>query len=188
MTPLSRTWLARILGLGLMACATAVAREPAHGNADRWPFGERAVDRTLVVGTLVEATIDRSLFRRRSKLGDTLTATVSTDVRNAHHWVVIPAGCPIELRIAVSGPAAHKSHADATLLLVVTSVTVWGQAYRVGATVDLTPLTVRRVTRDGVVASGTRILFVLPEGLTVERRPDNAPEGHAPVLARLPSS
>jgi hypothetical protein len=174
MTPHSRVLFTRILGLGLMACATADAREPEHGNADRWPYGERAVDRTLVAGTLVGATIESSLLRRRNNPGDTLTATVSTDVRNAHHWVVIPAGCPIGLRIAVAGPAAQKSHADAKLRLEVTSVTVWGQVYRVGATADLTPQTLRGASREAVVPSRTRFLFVLPEGLTVERRPDGA--------------
>jgi hypothetical protein len=128
-----------MLGLGLMACSGAAAREP---DADRWQLGNRALDRTLVVGTLIEATIHGS--------GEALTATVSTDVRNASGWVVIPAGCPVGLRIAGRG------------LLDVTSVTVWGQVYPVSATVE--------VTRVAVVPPGTRILFVLPEGLTVERR------------------
>src|ERR1041385_2838112 len=88
MTPVSRTVLAGMFGLGLGACSTAVAREPEHRSADR-PFGDRAVDRTLVVGTLIEATIDSALSWRRAKPGDTLTATVSADVKNARRWVVI---------------------------------------------------------------------------------------------------
>jgi hypothetical protein len=143
-----RTWLVGMLGLGVLACAGAAAGEPER--ADRWQLGNRALERTLVVGTLVEATIRSS--------GDTLTATVSTDVRNAQLWVVIPAGCPVGLRIALPSPAAQ----GAKMPLEVTSVTVWGQVYPVNATVELTPL--------AVVQPGTRILFVLPEGLTVERR------------------
>src|SRR5690348_6048797 len=99
MMPMSRSLLAGMLGLALVACSTAAAREPEHRVADRWPFGNRALDRTLVVGTLIEATIESSLSWRRTKPGDTLTATVSADVRNAHRWVVIPAGCPVRLRI-----------------------------------------------------------------------------------------
>ena len=179
---MSRTLLAGMLGLGLVACASAAAREPEHRDADRWPFGNRALERTLVVGTLVEATIDRSLSRRRNKPGETLTATVSADVRNAHRWVVIPAGCPVGLRIALRGPAANTSHGDANLLLDVISVTVWGQAYPVRATVEWTPVAVRPASREAVVvASGTRILFVLREGLTVERPLEEADEGHAAV-------
>jgi len=160
MTPVQGTWLARMLGLGLVACSGAVAGEPEH--ADRWQLGNRALERTLVVGTLIQATLDSSLSWRRSKPGDALTATVSTDVRNAHRWIVIPAGCPVGLRIPLLGSDANKSQEAAKLLLDVTSVTVWGQTYPLTATVE--------VTRVAVVPPGTRILFVLPEGLTVERR------------------
>lgn len=142
-----RTWLAGMLGLGVMACTGAFAGEPQR--ADRWQLGNRALERTLVAGTLVEATIRSS--------GDTLTATVSTDVRNAQRWIVIPAGCPVGLRIAIPSPVAQ----GAKMPLEVTSVTVWGQVYPVSAMVDLAP---------AAMAPGKRILFVLPEGLTVERR------------------
>ena len=145
---MSRTVLAELLMLGLVACSSVAAREPERG-ARNGTLGDRALDRTLVVGTLIEATIHSPLSWRRNQPGETLTAAVSADVRNAHGWVVIPAGCPVGLRIA-----------DARMLLEVTSVTVWGQVYPVSARVELTPVT----------APGTRILFVLPEGLTVERR------------------
>jgi hypothetical protein len=173
-----------MLGLGLVACATATAREPEHRDADRSPLGNRALDRTLVVGTLIEATIPSSLSGRRHQPGETLTATVSADVRNAQRWVVIPAGCPVRLRIAAGGPATNKHQADATLLLDITSVTVWGQEYPVSATVELMPVAVRGTSRKGGAAvPGTRILFVLPEGLTVERHLflEDAYEGHATV-------
>ncbi len=133
------------------------------------------------MGTLIEATIHSSLSWRRNRPGETLTATVSADVRNAHRWVVIPAGCPVGLRIALRGPAADKTRADAKIALDVTSVTVWGQVYPVRATVELTPVAVRRASREVVVAPGTRILFVLAEGLTVERRLEEVQEGHATV-------
>lgn len=161
-----------MLGLGLVACSSAAAREPDHRDADRWPFGNRALDRTLVVGTLIEATIHSPLSWRRNKPGAPLTATVSADVRNGHGRVVIPAGCPVGLRIALRGSPANTSQAGAKLLLDVTSVTVWGQVYPVGATVELTPV---------AEARGTRVLFVLPEGLTVERRPEEGHEGLATV-------
>jgi hypothetical protein len=101
------------------------------------------MDRTLVAGTLIQATIHGA---RRDTPGATLTATVSADVTNAHRSVVIPAGCLVRLSIARRGPA---------MVLEVTSVRVEGQVYPVSAT---------------AVASGTRILFVLPEGFTAARR------------------
>jgi hypothetical protein len=154
-----------MLGVGLMACSYAAAREPEHRDADR-PYGNRALERTLVAGTLIEATIHSALSWRRTKQGDTLTATVSADVKNAHRWVVIPAGCPVAVRIALWEPAADQNRADAKMLLEVTSVTVWGRVYRVSATAESAPV---------VVAPGARILFLLAEGLTVEKPIDEAP-------------
>ena len=151
-----------MLGLGLMACSYAAAREPEHRDADR-PYGNRALDRTLVAGTLIEATIHSALSWRGTKQGDTLTATVSADVKNAHRWVVIPAGCPVAVRIALWEPADDQNRAEAKMLLEVTSVTVWGQVYQVSATAESAPV---------VVAPGARILFLLAEGLTVERPAD----------------
>jgi hypothetical protein len=173
-----------MLGLGLVACSIATAREPEHRDADPSPLGNRALDRTLVAGTLVEATLPSSLAGRRHTPGETLTATVSADVRNAQRWVVIPAGCRVGLRIPVAGPATNQNQAGAPLVLDITSVTVWGQAYPVNATVTLTPLAVRGTSGTvGAGVSGMRILFVLPEGLTVERHQflEEAPEGHAPA-------
>jgi hypothetical protein len=158
---MSRALLAGLFGFGLMACSGAMAGELEHKHADRWQPGNRALDRTLVVGTLIEATVHSPSSWRRNKPGEALTATVSTDVRNAHGWVVIPAGCPVGVNIALLGPK---------ILLDVTSVTVWGQVYPVSATVELAPVAVGRGSR----APGTRILFVLPEGLTVERRLEEA--------------
>ena len=166
--------LAGMIGLGLTACSGALAGEPEH--AERWQLGHRALDRTLVVGTLIEATIQP---------GAPLTATVSADVKNAHRWVVIPAGCPVGVKIALLGLAADKSQADAKMLLDVTSVTVWGQVYPVSATVEVTPMAVRGVVREVVVAPGTRILFVLPEGLTVERPRGEVQDVYATALSRL---
>jgi hypothetical protein len=176
---MARTLLAGALALGLVACSSAAAREPDRRDADRLSLGNRALDRTLVVGTLIEATMPSSLRGRRHKPGEALTATVSADVMNAQRWVVIPAGSPVGLRIARWGPATNNGQADATLLLDVTSVTVWGRKNPVSATVELTPVTVRGTSRGGgAVAPGTRILFVLREGLTVERRLKEAEAAH----------
>jgi hypothetical protein len=160
---MSKTLLAGMLALGLAACASAAAKEPAHRDADQ-PFGKRALERTVVVGTLVQATIHTALSWRHDRPGETLAATVSADVTNAGRWIVIPAGSPVGLTIREWGSTA--------LLLDVSSVTVWGQVYVVRATVELTPLGgVLPTGSDVVVAPGTPILFVLSEGITVEQRP-----------------
>jgi hypothetical protein len=159
MTRMLRTLLVGMVGLGLVACSSAAARVPEYLDVDRWPPGNRALDRTLVVGTLIGARIHRSL--RRDTPGEPLKATVSADVRNAHRWVVIPAGSAVELRITQWRP----------MLLDVTSVTVRGQVYPVSATIELSPMAVYPATGEAAaVTPGTPILFVLSEGFTAARR------------------
>jgi hypothetical protein len=143
--------------LGLMACSSVAAREP-----------EGAVDRSLVAGTLIEATIEGSRSWRRNPLGETLVATVSADVTNARRRVVIPAGSAVGLRIVHWRPATSKSQADARITLEVFSVTVRRRWYPVRATVELTPVPVRQPSGEvAVVAAGMRVLFVLSEGFAV---------------------
>jgi hypothetical protein len=160
---MSRALLTGIFGLGLVACSSVVAREPERAD------GSRALDRTLTVGTLVEAKIQESAPWRRKQAGETVRATVSANVKNAQRVVVIPAGCLVGLRIGRRASAAKNGDAgDANVALDVTSVTVGGKMYPLRTTAELTPGVVGRMSRDTVVPSGT-ILFVLPEGLTVER-------------------
>lgn len=157
-----RTLLAGMLGLGLVACTSAVARVPEDPGAARSTGGIRALERTLLVGTLIEATIDRSLRRRNATPGEPLTATVSADVSNARRWVVIPAGSALALRV----PRRQST----TMLLDVVSVTVRGRVNPVRATMEM-PAS----TGDLAVVSGTRVLFVLHEGFTAARRYEAIP-------------
>jgi hypothetical protein len=89
---------------------------------------------------------------------------VSGDVRNARRWVVIPARSPVGLRLRPSRPPG--------IALDITSVTVADQVYPVSAIVRVAAV-VGQASRDVVVvAPGTRILFVLRDGLTVAARRD----------------
>jgi len=157
-----------MLVLGLVARASAAGREPERAGG-RGGLGERALDQTLVAGTLVEATIERSHSWRRNPLGETLTATVNADVRNAGSWVVIPAGSVVDLRIAHWKRATRASQADARITLEVLSITVRRRRY-MRAMAELTPVPVRLPSGEVVVvASGTRILFVLAERFTAAK-------------------
>lgn len=156
---MSRTVLATMLALGLVACSSVGAKEPKPGDG--------ALDGTLVAGTLLEATIAGSRSRRFYLPGEMLTATVSADVTNAVRWVVIPAGSPVGLRVAHWGPATSESPAAATITLELHSVTVWGRLYPVRAAAALTAVTIYPPGGEVmVVAPATRILFVLSEGFT----------------------
>jgi len=155
-----------MLALSLMACSSVVAREPQLDARDA-KLGVRALDRTLVAGTLIEVTVEDARARRRNPRGDTLTATVSADVKNGHRWVVIPAGSPVGFRIARGGPARYVSQADAQITLEMLSLTVRDRLYPLRAAVALTSLAVYQPSGEAVVvAPGTRILFVLSEGFT----------------------
>jgi len=127
-----------MLVLGLAACSTVVAKEPESE-------GSGAVARTLVVGTLVEATIQDTRSWRPNPLGQVLTAVVTADVRNGDGWVVIPAGSPVALKVAAWRPPSFT--------FKVLSVTVSRRRYAMHETVVV----------DG---PGTRIAFVLSEGFT----------------------
>jgi hypothetical protein len=159
----ARTLRTGMLGLCLAACSNAVARVPEDRDALRATGGIRALDRTLVAGTLIEATINQTLSWRRNTPGEPLTAIVSADVRNAHRWVVIPAGSALALRV--------PRRPSTTMLLDVVSVTVRGRANPVRATMEVAPA----AAGDVAVESGARVLFVLSEGFTAERRHEVIP-------------
>jgi hypothetical protein len=167
-----RAWM---LVLGLMACSRIAAREPEPGTGVENP-GDRALDRTLVAGTLIEAKIEVPRSGRRNLRGETLTAIVSADVQNARRWAVIPAGSRVELRITGWRPADTARQTNASIRLEVLSVTVRGRMCPVRATAELR---VRTDHRSGgpavVVAPASRILFVLSEGFTAGRPPSGLP-------------
>jgi len=153
--------------LGLVACSSVAAREPER-DGGIGTVGGGALRRTLVAGTLIEATIDGSRSWRRNPLGETVTAIVNDDVRNGGNWVVIPAGARVGLRIA--------QWKRPTITFAVLSVMVGGEVYPMRETVDVTPVAVRQPSSEVVaVRSGTRIWFVLSKGFTAARRLGDIP-------------
>jgi len=133
--------LAGMLVLGFTACTTAAGNEPAREAST-------AMDRTLAVGTLVEATIENGPSWRGKPLGESLIAMVNADVLNADDRVVIPMGSPVGLKVVGWRPPS--------LTFKVLSITVARRLYPMRETVV-------------VVGSGTRIAFVLSEGFTARK-------------------
>ena len=131
---MSKTLLAGMLALGVVACSPASGKD-ADGSAGR-VVNYAPAQRTLAVGTRINATMDDSLSSRHNEAGETLTATVSTDVKDGGGHVVIPAGSAVGLTIAQLKPATNKSQEDGTIAIDVTSVTVRGQVYRVSTQLD----------------------------------------------------
>lgn len=118
------TPLTELLVLGLLACS------PAAGN-EKTP-----AQRTLVAGTLIQATTQDSLSSRDHRAGETLTALVSGDVEDADGHVVIPAGSPVALRIVQLEPATTNGQRDGRIALEVIALTVGGQEYPVSSRVE----------------------------------------------------
>jgi hypothetical protein len=119
--------------LGLVACSAASGKEEAGTGQ---VVNNSPAQRTLAEGTRIDATIDDALSSRHNDAGETITATVSADVKDANSHVVIPAGSTVGLRIAQLEPATNKSQHDGKIALDVTSVTVRGRVYNVSTQLD----------------------------------------------------
>lgn len=91
---------------------------------------------SLSAGAKVDVAANDTISSRTAKVGDTFTAHVVEDVRNAQGQVVIPAGATVNGSIAAVKPAPNPN-TPGTLTLSVASVTVRGRTYSIdGAVVD----------------------------------------------------
>jgi hypothetical protein len=181
---MSNPMFTALLALGLAACSRGSARA-VEGE------GAASVQRSLASGTRVDAIIQDSLSSRINVAGETLRATVSTDIKNDQGAVVIPAGSPITLTIAQLDPGSGRIRPKGRLSLVVTSVSVGGHDYRVSAALQPIPhhMVGRGVTRhkvarvgagtvvgaitgqsDVVVSARTPIVFSLTQSLSIPAR------------------
>jgi len=195
-----------LLALALTAFGAAAAKESVSDSATgdlKATRAERAIGRStsgpsLPDGTHVEASLDKGVSSRTDKAGERVTATVSSDVKNAFGTVVIPSGSTVTLTIEMLDPGNDQIRPDGRLALVVNSVAVGGRTYPVVA--DLTPVThqmvgrgitkdeverigagtavaVHYASRDVVVAANTPITFTLSRVLTMAKKSDqSAPE------------
>lgn len=89
----------------------------------------------LGVGTKIDVAANDTLSSRTAKTGDTFTAHVVEDVKNAQGQVVIPAGAAVTGRITDVKPAPNP-RTSGTLTVAITSVTVHGNSYPIEAAVD----------------------------------------------------
>jgi len=89
----------------------------------------------LGVGTKMDMAANDTISSRTAKVGDTFTAHVVEDVRDATGKVVIPAGSLVHGKITDVKPAPNPK-TPGTLTVAITSVTVRGNSYPVEAAVD----------------------------------------------------
>lgn len=85
--------------------------------------------RSLAAGTVVAASFDREINSRHDRAGDSVTATVATDVQDAGGRVVIPAGSRVRVLIAEIHESERKSDKSGKLSLQPVSVEIAGRSF-----------------------------------------------------------
>lgn len=109
------------------------AAAPAPRPAAAQP--RSASGRTLAAGTRFHLSVTDTITSRRSKAGDTFTASVVEAVTDASGRVVVPAGSAIQGTIVEVKPAPDP-YTPGTLRLALNSLTVGGQSYPIQASID----------------------------------------------------
>jgi hypothetical protein len=109
--------------------APAPAAQPA-------PTPAPAPAPSLAAGTAISATTDAEIRSRKNKVGDEVTATVASDVKNAAGRVVIPAGSKVILKVTAIKPSDSKSDTTGTLTLDAVGVEVNGTERPIVATIS----------------------------------------------------
>lgn len=85
--------------------------------------------RTLASGTMFGTTLDAEISSATNKAGESVTATVGTDVKDAQGRVVIPAGSKVTLAIVEIKESENKSDTTGKLTLTPTAVEIGGTSY-----------------------------------------------------------
>jgi hypothetical protein len=133
------------LGLaGLAACSVGKGKimltDSAGGRVELWPSDSARsrtdlpvnfapASRTLAAGSRIAATWGSAISSRSNRVGEIMTVSVVTDVKDARGRVVIPAASTVELRITQLAPATNRGQADGRLALTVASATIRGRRY-----------------------------------------------------------
>jgi hypothetical protein len=133
---MTRTTIAWLALIGLAGCARGSLGGDRAGTDVQGPDA-------LLPQTRVAAAMNRTITSRSDKAGETVTATVTADVKNGRGQVVIPAGSTVELRITQLEPARNKSQSDGKLALQVLAVSVRGQRYPAHGEVTSVPHTLK---------------------------------------------
>ena len=92
--------------------------------------------RSLAAGTTLTASTNAEIRSHKNKVGDTVTATIASDVKDRSGRVVIPAGSEVVLKVTAIKESENKSDTTGTLTLQPTSVIISGQSYPVAANIE----------------------------------------------------
>lgn len=93
------------------------------------------VSLTVPAGTHVDMTVNQELSSRKNKPGDTFTANVAQDVRDAAGTIVIPNGSKVNGSIVAVKPAPNR-RTPGTLTVALSTIEANGKTFPIRATVD----------------------------------------------------
>src|SRR4051812_44412447 len=90
---------------------------------------------TVATGTKLDLTINDELSSRKNKPGDTFTAKIETDVRDATGNVVIEHGSTVNGSIVAVKPAPNR-RTPGTLTVALSTIETNGKTFPIRATID----------------------------------------------------
>lgn len=111
---------------------------PPRTTTPSYPSGgsTTAAGRTLAAGTIIDAATTTSVTSRHNKAGETLSATVSNDIKDSRGRVVIPAGSVVRMTITEIEPAENKSAKDGKIVLMPSTIEIAGKSYPLDASIE----------------------------------------------------
>jgi hypothetical protein len=133
---------------------SAAAPAPSSAPAPEAPAPAPApAARVLPAGATFTATTDAEIRSHKNKVGDTVTATVANDVKDAAGHVVIPAGAKVTLAVTAIKESENKGDTTGTLTLKPTAISVNGSSQPLPASIaSVRPTLQGRSTNAGDIA------------------------------------
>lgn len=144
--------LSLVQGDSTHALGDRAGGDAASGGSRSASNDRAASGRSLASGTTFTATTNSRISSATNKVGETLTASVASDVKDGSGHVVIPAGSTVRLRITALHESENKSDATGTLALAVQSVEIGGKSYPLDGTVHVARTLAGRKTNINDVA------------------------------------
>jgi hypothetical protein len=104
-------------------------RKPAAKPAAKPAVKAAARERVLASGTAISAKFDGGISSKTHKAGQSMTGTVSSDVKDKNGKIVIPAGAKVYVTITAIHESERKSDKTGKLALTPTKVVIAGRTY-----------------------------------------------------------
>jgi hypothetical protein len=96
---------------------------------------ELPVSLTVPSGTKMDLTLNQELSSRKNKPGDTFTAKVASDIRDASGTIVIENGATVNGSVVAVKPAPNR-RTPGTLTVALSTIEANGKTFPIRATVD----------------------------------------------------